>query len=532
MVEAAAPPAQVASASREPICVVQGVVKHYGGVKALVGVDLHVHPATVHAIVGENGAGKSTLMKILAGAEKPTHGSVFIGGQSASFHSVRDANAQGVAIVFQELSLFPDLDTLANLFLFREPRRFGVIQRGEMRRLAQPILDELGLHIDVNAPVDQHTLAERQLIEIAKALLLNSKVLILDEPNSALNAAESERLFAIVRKLRAKGVAILYISHRLEEVFEIADVITIIRNGEVVDTLPRAATSIPQVISAMIGREPAEFYSARGVRTPPASSDGDLVMEGVSVGSAVSDVTFRAAPGEIVGLAGLEGSGVGTVLEAIFGMKPIDRGTLHLPGDRPASRTIRDAVRAGIAMVPADRRHEGLMLDQPIVTNIAQVTAGALGRLGFFLRQRGIDASAQKQVQSLNIRARSIHTVVGDLSGGNQQKVVIGKWLDANPHLVLLNDPTRGVDVGAKEEIYRIVGRLAEEGRIVLFTSTELPEFAHLCDRVIVFYRGRAVGEITRDALTTQHLLEAINTGVITPVVNDETRRDDSGGLL
>jgi ABC-type sugar transport system ATPase subunit len=477
-------------------------------------VDWHVHSGTVHAVVGENGAGKSTLMKILSGAEQPTSGSILVGGSPCHFRSVHDANEHGVAIVFQELSLFPDLDALANLFMLREPRRLGIIQRGEMRRLAQPILDELGLQISLDAPVSSLTLAERQLVEIAKALLLDSKILILDEPNSALNATESERLFTIIRKLRARGVAIIYISHRLEEVFAISDLVTVLRNGQVVMTVARDETTIPQVVSAMIGRESTAFYNPR-IYVPSAHAEGSLEVEGITCGNAATDIHFSAAPGEIVGLAGLEGSGVGVILEIIFGIRRPDRGTIRLPNGKTTPRTVAEAVHAKVAMVPADRRNEGVMLDQSILTNVAQVTAGALGMLGFFLRRGKIEPRVQARADALRIKADTIQTTVGNLSGGNQQKVVIAKWLDADPSVVLLNDPTRGVDVGAKEEIYRIVQGLADQARIVLFTSSELPEFIHLCDRVLIFYRGRIVGEIARGDLTNQRLLEAINTGVI-----------------
>mgnify|MGYP005846817373 CR=1 FL=1 len=500
--------------SQSPICAVRDIVKHYGGVRALVGVDWHVHPGSVHALVGENGAGKSTLMKILAGAEQPTSGSITVDGSPCHFRSVHDANERGVAIVFQELSLFPDLDALANLFMLREPRRFGIIQRGEMRRMAQPILDELGLSIPLDIPISSLTLAERQLIEIAKALLIDSKILILDEPNSALNAAESERLFTIIRKLRARGVAVIYISHRLEEVFAVSDLITVMRNGQIVMTVPRSETTISQIVSAMIGRETTEFVNHR-IYVPSASASGALHVDGITLGNAAVDVHFSVSPGEIVGLAGLEGSGVNVILEVIFGLRHAERGSIRLPNGKGAPRSVAEAVHASVAMVPADRRSEGVMLDQSIMTNVAQVTAGALGRLGFFLRRSRIETRVQSQAEALRIKTDSIQTTVGNLSGGNQQKVVIAKWLDADPSVVLLNDPTRGVDVGAKEEIYRIVQGLADQRRIVLFTSSELPEFIHLCDRVLVFYRGRIVGEIAQADLTTQRLLEAINTGIV-----------------
>lgn len=497
------------------VCAVHGVKKNYGGVKALVGVDLTVYPGTVHAVVGENGAGKSTLMKILVGAEQPDAGTMTVAGQTRRFQNVKEANHHGMAIVFQELSLFPHLDVLTNLFPLREPRRYGLTDRAAMRREAQPVLDELGVHVDLDAPVEQLTLGEQQLVEIAKALLADAKVLIFDEPNSALNAAETERLFRIIRELRERGVAILYISHRLEEVFEIADVITVMRNGEIVDTLQPGETSIPQVVSMMIGRdsgELSEFYA----RHESARVEGEpLRLNDVSIPGMVDHVSLSAYPGEIVGLAGLEGSGVSAVLDVVFGLQPVASGSVTLPNGHAAPRNIPAAVHAGIALIPADRRNEGLMLGQDVISNLSQITAGVLGRLGFFIQEKTMREQAQARSGSLNIKMDSLDEPVSNLSGGNQQKVVIGKWLEANPTIVLLSDPTRGVDVGAKAEIYHIIHDLAAQERIVLFTSTELPEFVHLCDRVIVFYRGRVVGELQADDLSTQKLLEAINTGTL-----------------
>ena len=494
-------------------CAVYKTTKNYGGVQALTGVDLEVYPGRVHAIVGENGAGKSTLMKILAGAEQPDTGEVYVAGGRVSFRNVNQANEHGVAIVFQELSLFPDLDILANMFVLHAPCRLGLIDRAEMQRRALPILKELGLeHMNLQQSVGQLPLGEQQLVEIAKALLADSKVLILDEPNSALNAAETERLFAIIRRLRDLGVAIIYISHRLEEVFQIADVITVMRNGEIVKTLDVGSTTIPEIVALMIGRQPSEFYSDRVYRP---FEGAPLRLEHVTVAGKLYDVSFTAARGEIVGLAGLEGSGVACVLDVIFGLRRPDKGHVTLPNGARTPRTINAAVRSSIALIPADRRNDGLMLDQDIVTNVAQVTAGVLGRLGFFLQRRAISERAQARSASLHIKANSITTPVNHLSGGNQQKVVLAKWLEADPTVVLLNDPTRGVDVGAKEEIYRIVQSLADDGRIVVFVSSELPEYVHLCDRVLVFYRGRMCGEITRQDLNNHRLLEAINTGIV-----------------
>ncbi len=320
----------------EAVCALSGVEKRFGGVVALAGVDLEVHPGLVHAIVGENGAGKSTLMKIIAGAETPDSGTVSMGGRDVHFSSVKEANDHGVAIVFQELSLYPELDVLANLFMQREVTRMGLVQRSEMRAQAQPVLAELGLDVDLDEPAGQLALSEQQLVEIAKALLADASVLILDEPNSALNAAETERLFEIVRGLRARGVAVLFISHRLEEVFEIADLVTVMRNGQVVTTMPLADATIPQVISLMIGRQYAEVEASRSYADHDAPA---LRLQGVSVPGQVEDVSLQVAPGEVVGLAGLEGSGVSAVLEAIFGMQRPRAGTITLPDGHPAPHT-------------------------------------------------------------------------------------------------------------------------------------------------------------------------------------------------
>ncbi len=494
-------------------CAVYNVVKNYGGVQALIGVDFQVYPGQVHAIVGENGAGKSTLMKILAGAEQPDGGEVYVAGKRVSFRNVNQANEHGVAIVFQELNLFPDLDVLANMFVLQAPQRLGMINRAEMERRALPILKELGLEqMNLRQSVGQLPLGEQQLVEIAKALLANSKVLILDEPNSALNAAETERLFTIIRRLRDLGVAIIYISHRLEEVFQIADLITVMRNGDIVETFDASSTTIPEVVALMIGRQLSELYGER-IYTPLEGAP--LHLEHVTVADKLQDVTFTVARGEIVGLAGLEGSGTNTVLEVIFGLRQPDKGYVTLPSSAHTPRTINAAVRSDVALIPSDRRNDGLMLDQDIATNVAQVTAGVLGRLGFFLKPRTVKERAQTRSAKLHIKADSVTTPVKHLSGGNQQKVVLAKWLDADPAVVLLNDPTRGVDVGAKGEIYRIIQSLADEGRVVVFVSSELPEYVHLCNRVLVFYRGRMCGEFVRQDLNTHRLLEAINTGIV-----------------
>jgi ABC-type sugar transport system ATPase subunit len=504
------------SNARNTACSVEGIRKNYGGVKALVGVDLEVYPGLIHAIVGENGAGKSTLMKILVGAEQPDYGTVFVNGESVSFANVKEANKNGVAIVFQELSLFPDLDILANLFLLKEPLKYGVlVSRSEMKHQAQTILDELGLQVNLNTPIRALRLDEQQLIEIAKALLAQSNVLILDEPNSALNAVESQRLFKIIRQLRDKGVSIIYISHRLKEVFEIADVITVMRNGEIVNTKKTVETTIPEIVSLMIGEEKGVIQSEE-VHHRSVIREETIEIENMTVKDKVFDINLKAYAGEIVGLAGLEGAGVETIFDVIYGQCIPDKGTVKLPGGMHAARNITEAVNQRIAYLPADRRKQSVMLHQSVLDNLSQVTAGVLGDFGFLLRKDKLERRAQSRSEALNIVMESLQSRINQLSGGNQQKVALGKWLEAEPRVFLLNDPTRGVDVGAKGEIYKIIEALAEKGLIVLFTSSELPEFSRLCDRVFVFFEGKICAELSNDLINEQTLLETINTGIFT----------------
>jgi ABC-type sugar transport system ATPase subunit len=501
------------AAVEEPICQVVGVDKAYGGVHALAGVDLSIHPGRILAIVGENGAGKSTLMKILAGAERADEGTVLVRGRPMRFGSTADAAREGIAIVFQELSLFPDLDVLANLYVGREPIRFGLVSRRAIMDRARPVLAELGATFDAETRVGTLRLADRQIVEIARATLASADVIVLDEPNSALNATESERLFNLIRRLRDNGVAIVYVSHRLEEVLAIADDITVMRDGSIVRSMPAASTSIGEIVTAMIGheapsRKPRTAYAGAGTAA--------LEVSDVRLAEKLVGVSLSARAGEVVGLAGLDGAGVRAVYDVLFGILRPDTGTVTLPDGGPSPRATADAVRRRVAHVPSDRRAEGLLLDQSVLMNLSLVVAGVLSS-DWWVRGRALAARARTLVDNLSIRTPSLGATVHQLSGGNQQKVVIGKWLAADPTVVLLDDPTRGVDVGSKEEIYALIHRLANEGRIILFTSSELSEYRYVCDRVLVFYRGRIAGALAGSELTEHTLLRSINTGLVPP---------------
>jgi ABC-type sugar transport system ATPase subunit len=500
--------------------VASNVSKHYGGVRALDGVDFEVRPGEVQGLLGANGAGKSTLVKILVGAEQPSEGELVLGGQPVRFANVGQASAQGVSIVSQELNLFPDLDVLENLFLLREPRHGGLLlNRREMARRARPVLEAVGLGVQLDRRVGTLRLAEQQLVEIARALLDQPRILFLDEPTSALQASETERLLRVLSGLRDSGVAVVFVSHLLEDVFTICDTITVLRNGRVVEARrPRAKTSIADVVAQMlgeaqIGRRRAAAPDAESVTS--AVNQSPLRLSGVAVRNALKPFDLQVEPGEVVGLAGLEGSGPQAVLDVIFGRRRRDGGTVTLPGGKAGPRSTPAAVRAGLAFVPADRKRLGVMLEKPIDENIAIVAAGPLRRMGMVLRKGLMAARAEHWRERLSITMPSPQSPVGQLSGGNQQKVVFAKWLEADPRVVLLDDPSRGVDVGARLEMHAFIAQMAQRKQIVLVTSSDLEELAEVCDRVVVFFQGAAVGEIRGDDLSEHRLLEAINTGSV-----------------
>lgn len=497
-----------------PAVAVSGLSKSYGGIHALVDMDLEVQPGIIHAVVGENGAGKSTLMKILAGAVPPDAGRIEVDGHAVTFDSPQAARRAGIGIVYQELSLFPDRSILANLFPDQQPTRFGLVDGREMLRRASPTMAGIGLDAVPQTLVGELDLDERQLVEICRVLIEEPRLLILDEPNSALNERESERLFAVLRQLREAGVTILYVSHRLEEVFAIADRITVMRNGELVMTRDRAEVSMADVVQGMVGSaQEALFPPRRPGSASTISADDGLRVEALGAGDELHQVSFTAQPGEVVGLAGLDGSGVATLLGILFGTRKATAGSVRFTdgGGLPGSPT--ESASRGIGLVPADRRNQGLMLDRSVVRNITLVSVGAVASRSFWVSMRSMLEATARQVERLRIKVSDPNAEVGSLSGGNQQKVVLGRWLEAEPRLLLLDDPTRGVDVGAKHEIYQLIRQLAEEGRVILFRSTELTELVGLADRILVFYRGRLVLDLEGGRVDDHQVLHAINTG-------------------
>jgi ABC-type sugar transport system ATPase subunit len=495
-----------------PVLEASGAHKAYGGVVALRPTDFSVAPGTVHALLGENGAGKSTLVKILAGAVRPDGGTIHLDGKPVRFTSTADAARHGVAVVSQELNLFPDLDVLANLFTKREPRRGPLLDRRAMAAAAGPVLADLGLAVPLRTPVGELTLAQRQLVEVAKALLTRPRVLILDEPTSALDDSGTRRLLGVLDVLRQRQVAVVFVTHILEEVMQLSDVVTVLRDGQVVVAAAnRIELTMDGIVRAMLGEALAAEESIPAPE-PPAAGAPALVADGITVAGTLHDVSLTARVGEIVGLAGLADSGHHTLLEVVSGIRTASAGTLRLPGRAagPPPRGLRRAVRRGVALVSGDRR-VGLMAEKPVWENVVAVRSIAIGGDGALLRRSELRHRARARVLQLGIRAASVNQLTGRLSGGNQQKVVLAKWLDAAPSTLLLDDPTRGVDVGAKAELHDLVRQMCDRAAVLL-CSTDLDEMVALCHRVLVFRRGRVAAELSGPDLTRHRLLTEMNS--------------------
>ena len=495
---------------------VTGVHKRFGGVHALRGVSLDVRAGEVHALVGENGAGKSTLINILAGAERRDAGRVAFAGREVDFHAPAESQAAGIAVIHQELATLPTLSVAENVLMGRLPSRAGFLDRNAMYAEARALLRQSGIDVDPRIPLSELSLSQQQLVEIARALSAGARLLVMDEPSSSLTEHETRRLLDLVRQLRARGVAILYVSHRMAEVFAIADRITVFRDGAYVTTLDAAATTPAAVVGSMVGRalatsvhneSPSTGEAVLDIRSLSTKSPGAIgkrpLLQGVSL-------TVRR--GEVVGLAGLVGSGRSEVARVIFGAEPFDSGEILLDGQPVRFRSPAHAIRAGVAMVPEDRKGLALFVDQPVRSNISAVALPTLTRLGV-VRRRREHALAADQVRQLRIRTPGLEVPVRKLSGGNQQKTVLARWLVSRPKLLILDEPTHGVDVGSKEEIASLIGALAREGVAILLISSELPEVLALSDRILVMRAGRIVAAFDRaDADERVVMLHATGT--------------------
>ena len=492
--------------SADVVLEISDVAKLFGPVIALKTMNLVVRRGRVHTLLGENGAGKSTLMKILAGVYKPTSGRIVLNGVDYTPRDPQDARALGISIVFQELSLSRNLSVADNIYANHEPSRFGFIRQNALTERARTLIGELGLPVDADARVGDLSIAQRQLVEIAKGLSQPADVIILDEPTSSLSDSEAEILFSIIERLKAQGKAIIYISHRMEEIMRLSDDITVIRDGSYISTTDKADTSIDQLIALMVGREMQDIYPPRISARPDARTAPILATQGLTVTGKFHDVSIAVRPGEIIGLFGLVGAGRSDVMKALFGMlKPT--GDILVDGKNVTIRNPSDAIANGIAFVTENRKEEGLVLSQSVLRNMNMVAlnkyAGPMG----IMRSLQERAAATTEVKRLAVKTASLETVAGSLSGGNQQKIVLGKWLETNPRILILDEPTRGVDVGAKFEIYRIIRELAAKGTAVIMVSSELPEILGLSDQVIVMHNKRVTAQLDAASLTPETVM-------------------------
>ncbi len=488
-----------------PLIELVGISKSYGGVHAVEDVSFGIHPSTIHALVGENGAGKSTLVKVLTGVIQPEGGELLVDGEPQRLADPQSAHRLGIVAMYQEPTVFQDLTVAENVFAGRHPRRaIGTVDWRAMRTEASRILRELGADFAPDTPVRGLGVADRQLLEIARALTSSARLLIMDEPTAALSPHEVDKLFATGRRLRERGVAVVFISHRLEEVDAIADTVTVLRDGRHIATRPAAGLSQAEIIRLMVGRSLDALF-------PKEESEvGDVVLRarGLTHRGVFSNVSFDLHRGEIVGLAGFVGAGRTEVARSIFGIDRLDAGELWIDGSRFRPRSPRAALRRGLAYLPEDRLQQGLVQPMSIAVNASMAVLPRLTP-GGILRPRRERSLARRFMEQLSIRATSPAQIVRSLSGGNQQKVVLSKWLAAEPGILILDEPTHGVDVGTKADVHQAISHLAANGLTILLISSELPEILGMSDRVLVMREGRLVAEFPRDAATQERIIEA-----------------------
>ena len=484
-------------AATEPILAAEAVSKSFGPVRVLHDIDFSVAHGEVHALVGENGAGKSTLLKILAGQIRPGAGTLRVGGSAATFASIADAEARGVVLIHQELNLAGHLSVAENIFLGREIRRGPFLHVAAMRRRARAVLDELGCAIDPASPVHGLTVAQRQMVEIAKAVSREVRVLIMDEPTAVLTGAETAVLMRFIRKLQAQGVGIAYISHKLDEVLALADRVTVLRDGRRITTQPASALTQHDMARLMVGRDVTDVFPLK----PALPPDAPVVLEvcGVQVPGWVHDASFSLRRGEILGVAGLVGAGRTELMEGIMGLRPRRAGSIARDGTTVRIRTPADAVAAGLAYLTEDRKGRGLLLQQPSRPNL---TLAALRRYGRFFVDEGREAQAMAAaVRTFDIRAANLGVPVGSFSGGNQQKLLLAKTMQVRPRVVIVDEPTRGIDIGTKQQIYGFLHALAAEGTGIVLVSSEMQEVIGMSHRVLVMRSGRIAGILEGDAI-------------------------------
>ncbi|SIO20193.1 sugar ABC transporter ATP-binding protein [Agromyces cerinus] len=493
------------AADPAPALELRDIRKSFGSVVALRSGTIEVDAGSIHALVGENGAGKSTLVKIVAGLYRRDAGVFRLEGAEVDFTSTADSKAAGIAVIYQEPTLFPDLSVTENVFMGRQPvGRFGRIDRKAMRAEVDGLFQRLGVRIDPDRPADGLSIADQQVIEIAKAISLDAKVLIMDEPTAALSGVEVDRLFQIARSLRDEGRAIVFISHRFDEVFDLCDTVTVMRDGAYISTSRIADTNVDEIVRQMVGRDVTELFP----KQETTIGDPLLEVEGLTSAGIFHDITLTVRSGEIVGLAGLVGAGRSEVARAIFGVDHYQSGTVRLNGKPVPAKSPTAAMRLGLALVPEDRRKQGLVLDSSVSRNTTLAIREQLAKFGI-ITSGFENRAARVWASRLEVKTNALSTVAGTLSGGNQQKVVLGKWLATEPTVLIIDEPTRGIDVGTKAEVHRLLSELAGQGMGILMISSELPEVLGMADRVLVMREGRITAEIDRADATSENVMFA-----------------------
>jgi len=490
-----------------PLLEMRDITKRFPGVVALEGVDFELEKGEVHVLLGENGAGKSTLIKMLAGAYRPDEGEISLDGEPVLISSATEAQEHGISTIYQEFNLVPQLSVAENIFLGRQPRRFGIVDRRKMRDEARKLLERMKVRVDSDALVSTLGVAQRQMVEIAKALSLNARIMIMDEPTASLSGQEVERLFEIVRGLKAEEVAMIFISHHLEEVAEIGDRVTVLRDGKVVDQVA-ASTEPSELVRMMVGRS----VEAQFPRRRPEVGEVLLEVKNLSREGVLEDVSFSLRAGEVVGVAGIVGAGRTELARAIFGADPVDSGEVWVEGRRIEPGDPREAKRRGMGFVTEDRQGQGIVPPLSVAENLGLASLERYTSIGIVDR-RGQREQAGKMIENLNIRTPGPEQEIRYLSGGNQQKVVIGKWLLADSKVLIMDEPTRGIDVGAKVEIYELMNELTENGAGILMISSDLPEVLGMSDRILVMSGGRITGELSAEEANGEIVMEHATRG-------------------
>ncbi|MFP3155253.1 sugar ABC transporter ATP-binding protein [Lachnospiraceae bacterium ZAX-1] len=485
----------------------EGIQKAFGGIPVLKGVDFRLERGSVHALVGGNGAGKSTLMKILTGVYSKDSGVCKINGQETRIRNYDEAKKMGISLIFQELSLIPTLTVAENIYLNKELKKGKFLDCKAMNLKSKELLQELGIKIDVQEKIQNLSVGVCQLVEIAKALSNKTSVLVMDEPTASLSDNETEILFHIIEDLKKKGISIVYISHRMKEIFQVSDTISVLYGGELRISQPTSQYTLETLVKHMFGGKKNEQAMVWKDREIPIGKSNIIEVRKLAIGNIVKDVSFEVKEGEVVGLAGLMGSGRTEILETIFGIRKSSGGEIIMAGQKIRFKNVKRAIKGKVALVPEDRRREGLVLMHSLRENLITTNLEAVKKYGF-IRTNLMNRASAEAIADLNIKADSVKTKLFNLSGGNQQKVVIAKWLNTKPKLLMLDEPTAGVDINAKSEIIEIIRQFVKKGHSVIFVSSELSEMMSICDRVVILHNGRVTGELAHDEITTEEVLQ------------------------